>query len=283
MAHSSERFARARSQAGPRQYARDDRACSGCSPELIAAHLESDKMKDRSQQRAALDERKASELRDQFIAVLGHDLRNPLAAIAAGVRLLQSRSDTTSESAAFWRRCRAASCGMSNLINNVLDFARGRLGGGFTLERGSEPMEPVLKQVIEELRAAHPDQQDRERTFCYRASALSVDHNRIAQLFSNLLGNALSHGRLVCPFVVECSHRRTEFRAERHQHRRADPARRRSTELVLHHFPEGRRGQSQQGLGLGLYIASQIAKAHGGTHRCRVVCARDAIHVERFR
>ena len=97
-----------------------------------------------------LGERETSELREQFIAVLGHDLRNPLASISAGTQLAGARH---AGDAARDPRADAAERGADvGLIDNVLDFARGRLGGGIALNRAVQPLEPVLDHVIAELR-----------------------------------------------------------------------------------------------------------------------------------
>lgn len=123
--------------------------------ELIATHLDALDRLDASEARL-LDERKASELREQFIAVLGHDLRNPLAAIASGVRLMtkaKSIEDTVKLAGLMQQTVNR----MAKLIDNVLDFARGRLGGGFILQRRPEHLEGVLDQVATEMRSSHTD------------------------------------------------------------------------------------------------------------------------------
>ena len=99
-----------------------------------------------------LDEQNTSALREQFIAVLGHDLRNPLASIGGGVGLL--RKETLSERGAkILDMMHGSVVRMSGLIDNVLDFARGRLGGGVTLTREAHvALEPILQQVVNELR-----------------------------------------------------------------------------------------------------------------------------------
>jgi hypothetical protein len=81
---------------------------------------------------------------------------------------------------------------MSGLIDNVLDFARGRLGGGFTFDRNAnKPLEPVLNQVIAELHASDPDRTIEVDFALFEP--VNCDPARIAQLLSNLLGNALSY------------------------------------------------------------------------------------------
>ncbi len=110
--------------------------------ELIATHLDaSDRLKD--SEATLLDERKTSELREQFIAVLGHDLRNPLASIAAGARMLPKSSDKES-SAEILGLMQQSIARMASLIDNIMDFARGRLGSGIMLTRSSQPVQPVF-------------------------------------------------------------------------------------------------------------------------------------------
>ena len=137
-------------------------------------------------------ERETSELREQFIAVLGHDLRNPLASISAGARILGRTAKTEKEHQVV-AMMQTTVMRMAGLIDNVLDFARGRLGGGITLDRdASKPLEPVLHQVIDELRLSSPGRQiDAEYAIDV---PVNCDRVRIGQLVSNLVGNALSHG-----------------------------------------------------------------------------------------
>src|SRR3978361_1845281 len=109
-------------------------------------------------QKGLATERESAELREQFIAVLGHDLRNPLAAISAGARILQrSGALQGQKELRVLDMINTTVTRMSDLIDNVLDFARGRLGGGITLSRNhNRPLEPVLEQVVDELRTASP-------------------------------------------------------------------------------------------------------------------------------
>jgi sigma-B regulation protein RsbU (phosphoserine phosphatase) len=145
-------------------------------------------------QKGLATERETAELREQFIAVLGHDLRNPLAAISAGARILQrSGALQQQKELRVLDMINSTVTRMSDLIDNILDFARGRLGGGIKLNRdANRPLEPVLEQVVDELRTASP-QRVIETNFEI-TEPVHCDRTRVGQLASNLIGNALTHG-----------------------------------------------------------------------------------------
>jgi sigma-B regulation protein RsbU (phosphoserine phosphatase) len=205
-------------------------------------------------------ERDASELREQFIAVLGHDLRNPLAGIEAGLRRLQRTSDA--ESSEIIELMLRSVSRMKNLMNDVLDLTRSRLGGGLNvhIERGGD-LSPMMRQVLAELRMAHPDRVINERFEL--AEPVDCDHGRIGQLLSNLVGNALSHGAENAPIAVEAVTRGGEMRIS--VANAGEPIPPAAMERLFQPFYRGEVRSSLQGLGLGLYISSQIAQAHGGT------------------
>ena len=159
--------------------------------ELIGAHLD---VHERlaSSEAALLGEREGAELREQFIAVLGHDLRNPLASIDAGAKMLL-RTPLNEKGKTIVGLMQNSVTRMAKMIDNVLDLARGRLGTGISLARdANQPLAPVLNQVAAELQASWPDREI-ETDFSL-AERVNCDRTRIAQLFSNLLGNAITHG-----------------------------------------------------------------------------------------
>src|SRR5687768_16925948 len=159
--------------------------------ELIGFHLDS-LGKIETSHAALMGEQQTSALREQFIAVLGHDLRNPLAAIDGGVRLL-AKEELSERGRKVSALIHQSVSRMSALINDVLDLARGRLGGGLPLgQRREELLGPVIDQVVAELRTTHPDRM--VDTDLQLASTVDCDGSRLAQLFSNLIGNALTHG-----------------------------------------------------------------------------------------
>ncbi|MGY2931908.1 sigma-B regulation protein RsbU (phosphoserine phosphatase) [Bradyrhizobium sp. GM6.1] len=227
--------------------------------ELIDARKESDELKSALEERLQ-QERANAELREQFIAVLGHDLRNPLASIAAGARLMLKAK--TPEDALRLEAMMQSSVGrMAKMIESVMDLARGRLGGGISLSKSITAIEPVLDQVVAELMAAHPERRI-EASFEVETPVF-CDPARIAQLFSNLLGNAISHGAPDQPVRVEATAKAEMFELSVANGGAAIPeeARRR----LFQPFYRGKTHGPSQGLGLGLYIAAEIAKAHGGS------------------
>src|SRR6202012_3803969 len=130
-------------------------------------------------------ERETSVLREQFIAVLGHDLRNPLASISGGLRLLR-KEQPEDRRELLLELLQASVLRMSTLIDNVLDFARGRLGAGIPLElRDGICLAPVLEHVAAELRIGSPGRTI--ETDFELPEPIKCDPSRISQLVSNLL------------------------------------------------------------------------------------------------
>jgi signal transduction histidine kinase len=225
--------------------------------QLIAFHLDAQERVTR-QEAALLSERQTAELREQFIAVLGHDLRNPLASIEAGARLL-SRQNLDEKSVVVLDHVQKSTRRMADLIGDMLDFARGRLGGGFSLNRDPACLlDPVLEQVVDELRTAWPDRTI-ETTFTLE-HPVDCDPARIAQLLSNLAGNALKHGTGTVKIQASAGNDIFELAVENE----GDPIPRHVLERLFQPFFRVARQSGYQGLGLGLYIASEIARAHGG-------------------
>ncbi|KEQ02953.1 PAS domain-containing sensor histidine kinase [Pseudorhizobium pelagicum] len=201
-------------------------------------------------------------LRDEFIAILGHDLRNPLASIGAGMRLL-AKEELTSKGRQVTDLIEGSVARMSRLIDDVLDFTRGRMGGGLNVDRRKEDeLHLHLEQVASELITATDRQVDVD---IYLPKPLFVDAGRIGQLVSNLLGNALSHGAEDTP--VEFSAQMDGASLVISVSNGGDPIPSEVVERLFQPFFRGGHaaGRHEQGLGLGLHIACEIAKAHGGT------------------
>jgi signal transduction histidine kinase len=204
-------------------------------------------------------ERHVAEFRERFIAVLGHDLRNALAAIDAGLRVIE-RDPTSARTISVMAMMRTSAVRMAKLIETTLDFARSRLGQGFVVSPNSDaPLQPVLEQIITELRWSHPEAHIETRIELTRP--VPCDPDRIGQMFSNLLSNALTHGDMAHPVVVRAATGEDAFLLSvANSGAPIPPA---LLEDVFEPFSHGAKAQSQ-GLGLGLYIATEIARAHGG-------------------
>ena len=227
--------------------------------DLIGFHLDA---QDRlaASEATLVGERQSADLRDQFIAVLGHDLRNPLASISAGVNML-AKAPLDAKSAKTVDLIQNSIWRMAGLIDNVLDFARGRLGDGIILNRNAdEPLGPALEQVIAELRTAWPGRQI--DVHFSLTEPIDCDQARIAQLLSNLVANALAHGAADHPVSVLASGGGTLL--ELSVANRGTPIPPGVAEHLFEPFFRVSADNQRQGLGLGLYIAREIAHAHGG-------------------
>ena len=227
--------------------------------ELLGAR-ELAKAAEEAAERKLQREQELSELREQFIAVLGHDLRNPLASLGAGARILDrtARSEKDHQVIAMMQ---TSVMRMAGLIDNVLDLARGRLGGGIALQRdAAKPLEPVLVQVVDELRLASLGRVIEAEFKIDRP--VSCDRSRIGQMLSNLLANALTHGASDKPVAV-CD-KTTDRSFELSVANAGEPIPAAAMDKLFQPFFRGDAHASRGGLGLGLYIASEIAKAHHG-------------------
>ena len=228
--------------------------------QLIAAQLDSDDRLARSDQELSASHDRAK-LREQFIAVLGHDLRNPLQAIsmAAEMLLLDPLPAAAQRNV---RRIQGSVERMSDLVHDILDFARGRLGGGIPVAlHAHDDLAAELQQVVTENRIAHPGRAIEARFAL--DTAVICDCSRLSQLLDNLLANALAHGVADQPVRVDARCAAGSFELSVHN---SGPAI--ATDKLERLFLPFSRSLSDEpgpGLGLGLFIAAEIAKAHLGT------------------
>jgi signal transduction histidine kinase len=201
--------------------------------------------------------RGTARFREEFIGVIGHDLRNPLAAIRTGVHLLAKRAALDPPDVALVERVASSADRMSRMIDDLLDFTRGRLGGGIPLRRTFVDLRHLCTDVIEEMQTARG-----------RPVRLDVDgdprghwdSDRLAQLLSNLVGNALQHSPADSLVRVRVRGEGA-FAAIEVNNAGVIPR-----EQLPQMFEPFRRGENaSDGLGLGLYIVERIVSAHAGT------------------
>ncbi|MGN7292501.1 GAF domain-containing sensor histidine kinase [Rhizobium sp. SAFR-030] len=226
--------------------------------ELIAHHLDADERL-KATEASLSQERELALFREQFIAVLGHDLRNPIAAVNAGTSRL-IKEGFTERSPLILKLMKTSISRMSGLVDNILDLARSRLGGGIVLNVQDGDLNETLQHATDELKAAYPDREV-NASFAFGQN-VELDHMRMAQMFSNLLSNAITHGAQGQPINVSGLMVNGEIEVSVSNGGRPIPAD--QIEMLFHPFRRGDAKSGVQGLGLGLYIASEIAKAHGG-------------------
>jgi signal transduction histidine kinase len=226
---------------------------------LIGFHLDSE---DRlaAKEKTIAEQNISQNVRDQFIAVLGHDLRNPLASIDAGMKMLEREPIEPKYKIAVGL-VRQSVKRMAELIDNVLDFARGRLGAGMTVNPSTGvSLQPVLQHVVDEMRLSSP-QRDINGDFDLK-EVVTCDPARVAQMLSNLMANAVFHGATDGPVIVTAKSDASESKLVVCNTGEAIPRE------VLRHlfepFSGELGGKRREGLGLGLYICAEIARAHGG-------------------
>lgn len=201
-------------------------------------------------------------LNELFMAVLGHDLRSPLASLAMSAETLPLLSDRP-EVLDVARRMQSSCARMGHMIEDVLDLARVRQGGGIAIKPAPMDLGALVERVVEERRAAWPG----ARIEVQRSGDLGgmFDATRLSQATANLVDNALRHGRRDEGVAVELD----GADAERVVLRVAN-AGLIAPDLLPHLFDPFRSGnlrerhQRQSGLGLGLYIVQQIVRAHHG-------------------
>lgn len=210
-----------------------------------------------------LTQKETVALREQLIAVLGHDLRNPLSAIKMAIDLMQGTLVQPKELAILATLKRSAGR-MNELVSNIMDFARTRLGEGIVLKRQPVELEDMLTQVAEELRLAFPK---RNLITAYNISEeISCDPDRLGQLVSNLLANALTHGFSDTPVYLKAVSVNNVL--EISVINNSDPIPESLQSRLFAPFTREGSRPSQNGLGLGLYIAAEIARAHNATLTC---------------
>ena len=217
----------------------------------------------RQKQQLALELRERTEtlrLNEMFVAILGHDLRNPLGAILTAATLLQrSLKEEINQKAT----AQIVNSGkrMGRLIDDMLDLARARLAGGIALVRNPARLDEVVQRVVQEYQAGFPHCRIDVRT---EGDAVGEwDADRLAQVAANLIGNAARHGDAAEPVRVHIDGTRSDAVVLSVANAGVIPAEILSD--IFNPFRGGHRRESHgDGLGLGLYIVEQIVTAHRG-------------------
>src|SRR5207248_3474025 len=203
-------------------------------------------------------------LSDMFVGILGHDLRNPLSAITTAASLLARRAETD-KAARPAARILSSAGRMARMIDQLLDFTRIRLGHGLLLSRSANDLAGVCRIAADQLDGD-------PRRIELHASGNTVgswDGDRLMQLVSNLVGNALAHGARMAPVIVTVDGKgpeEVELTVENGGSIPPDVL-----QVIFEPFRSGkdRKEDQSSGLGLGLHISQQIVLAHSGSIEVR--------------
>ncbi|QIK40068.1 GAF domain-containing sensor histidine kinase [Pontivivens nitratireducens] len=232
--------------------------------DIIGRSLETEEQLE-AEKRLAEQERELARIQEEFVAVLGHDLRNPVAALDAGFRQLD-REPLTEGARKILPFMRSSLHRMNDLIENIMMHAKARLGGGIRISATPDaPLTQVITQIVEEIRAASP--QNEILLDLAFDQPVSCDAPRVAQAISNLLSNAVRYATPGTPIEVRGLMRECGIEISVANQGEAVPDE--LQENLFHPFQRGVHANGE-GLGLGLYIASSIAVAHSG--RIDVTC-----------
>jgi signal transduction histidine kinase len=197
--------------------------------------------------------------RDQFIGVLSHDLRTPLGAVTAGAALLAVPEDNPERRGRVVTRIMNSAQRMERMIGDLLDLTQTRLGGSLPLKRRPADLQQVCEEAMKEIRAGQPD----------AVLQLQVsgdlrgewDADRLGQVVSNLVGNAMQHGNGT-PITLTGQDQGNSVMLTVHNGGPPIPP-----EVLPHVFEPLARGRAEgasHSIGLGLFIARAIVSAHGG-------------------
>lgn len=237
--------------------------------------LETDDLEDLTRFNEAIDQSLAESVtryttdlghsKEMFLAILGHDLRTPIGAVSMSAQFMLDTQNLQEPVKTLTSRMLSSSLRMNNLIGDLLDFTRSRLGGGIPIDRSPSDMQKVVQDAVDEIAAAHPNrtlkviERDPERG--------EWDCDRISQALSNVISNALEHGSSDTTVTVEVAGDEQEVSIAIHNRGAAIP----QEQLNGIFNPMKRReangynsSTSMGNLGLGLFIADRIVSAHNG-------------------
>jgi sigma-B regulation protein RsbU (phosphoserine phosphatase) len=197
---------------------------------------------------------------EQMMGIVSHDLRNPLSSIQMGTALLGRGELALSQQRALARVSRSVERA-TRLISDLLDFTQARLGQGLAVAKEELDLHGSVAETIEELTLIHPG-----RTLIHESIGTGTcvaDADRLAQLIGNLVSNAMAYGTADKPVTVVSTIEPSRFSLSVHNHGAPIPA---DVETTLFQpMTRGSRvGTGGRSIGLGLYIVSEIARAHGG-------------------
>lgn len=236
------------------QFDRDD---------AVARDLEAERQRRESAESALVDAQKFANFEQQLIGIVGHDLKNPLTAIRLGATTLLRRPDLDNRAEATLTRILSSADRAGRLVGDILDFTQVRLGGGIPLHRAPVDLVALTQQIVDEVVSSAAS---REITVTAHTAVVeaNVDSDRIAQVLSNLLSNALTYGARDKP--VRVTLRRDALQVTILVANEGTPI---PPHMLRSIFEPMRRATAaaapmMRSVGLGLFIVDHLVRAHGG-------------------
>ncbi len=212
--------------------------------------------------------KKVQEGRELFLGILGHDLRSPLNAISGFSQLMLS-GNLKRGNINFAEQIIVSAGRMSHMITDLIELTRVQIGEGISIKRMPTDLAETCKNVLAEMKAIYPD-----RELNFEGDAWlegDWDEARISQLLGNLVGNAIQHGDPDHPVKLKAEKTETGIKFLIHNQGTTIPLK--ILPNIFERFIQGKAGSEitapSTSLGLGLYIAKEIAIAHGGTISAR--------------
>ena len=207
---------------------------------------------------------KMAQTREQFLAILGHELRNPLASIIVGATLLTKSESIDVKEVGVATRLLNSAGRMNRIVGDLLDLTRTRLGSGIPITPKPMDLTPVCQQVVAELEGIHPDC---ELQFESKGDLQGEwDSDRLSQVVSNLVANAMQYGCEDGPVRVmaEAHGEEVVLRVRNEGPPISEGATKKIFDPMVRQ-PSQNGDKHPTGLGLGLFIAREVVTAHGGT------------------
>ena len=205
--------------------------------------------------------------KELFLAILGHDLRTPLGAILASAQFMLDSAGLKDPHLTLTSRIASSAERMVHMVGDLLDFTRSTLGGSIPIVRAPMSVDTLVREVVAELSAVHPDAT--VEVDVQGEPEAELDAARMSQALGNLISNALVHGDEDTLVTVEVG-------GDDHEvvlavHNRGTPIAGETLDGIFNPMKQREIGQSRRAsdpwgsLGLGLYIAERIVTAHEGS------------------
>lgn len=205
---------------------------------------------------------------NMFLAILGHDLRNPLGTVVSGASFLMQAMDLPPRYILVATRMFNSGKRMSKLINDLIDFTRTHLGPGIPIRVKQGSLVALCEEVVNESRTFHP-----ERSIDLQVSTkleAIFDEGRLAQALSNLIGNAIQYSGPDFPVSVQLAGGKDEVSISVNNRGETIPSEKMASifdpmvRIASHASQKDQDYTERTSLGIGLYISREIIHAHGG-------------------